>query len=278
MDRKTFTVGIMGFSEYDARVLRSIFSLSMTRDRTYVATELHAEGAFEILMVGAENELAIEMLQSAYCDATGTPKLPTVLVGKNRSADPRYYHLTLPLRGIRVLSTLDQLTIKEFNFIPELVIGREVKSQQLSEEMLGKVLPTQNADVREIWMLVVDDSEPVRKQLEIQLNMLGMRTDLAESAERAMELIKKRHYACIFLDVVMPGADGYTVCKAVKKDSRLKHTPVVMLTSKSSPFDRVKGKLAGCDAYLTKPVEREAFAKVIEPYLNRSVAAVTKSV
>ncbi|MCP4409640.1 MAG: response regulator [Gammaproteobacteria bacterium] len=271
MHKKTFTVGIIGFSEYDTRVLRSIFSLSAIRDRTYVATESLAKGAFEILMVGKENETAIAKLKSTYCDTTGTPKLPTVLVGKNRLADPRYYNLTLPLRGIRVLSKLDQLTIKEFNFIPELVIGREDK-QQLSEEMLNKVLPAQNADAREIRMLVVDDSEPVRKQLEIQLNMLGMRTELAESAERAMELIKERRYACIFLDVVMPGADGYSVCKAVKRDSRLKQTPVVMLTSKSSPFDRVKGKLAGCNAYLTKPVEREAFAKVIKPYLNRSVA------
>jgi twitching motility two-component system response regulator PilG len=176
-----------------------------------------------------------------------------------------------------VLSKLDQLTIKEFNFIPELVIGREDKQQQLSEEMLNKVLPTQNADVREIRMLVVDDSEPVRKQLEIQLNMLGMCADLAESAERAMELIEKRPYACIFLDVVMPGADGYSVCKAVKRDSRLKQTPVVMLTSKSSPFDRVKGKLAGCNAYLTKPVDRDAFGKVIKPYLSSSVAT-SKSV
>jgi CheY-like chemotaxis protein len=277
MDRKIFTVGILGFSEYHARVLRSIFSLSMTRDRTYVATELHAEGAFEILMVNAENELATAELQSVYCDPTGTPKLPAVLMGKNRSADPRFYYLNFPLRGVRVLSTLDQLTIKEFNFIPELVIGREDKSQQLSDEMLCKVLPSQDIDVQEIRMLVVDDSEPVRKQLEIQLNMLGVHTDLAGSAEHAMELIKKRRYVCIFLDVVMPGDDGYKVCKAVKKDSHLKHTPVVMLTSKSSPFDRVKGRLAGCDAYLTKPVEREAFAKVIEPYLNR-LAAATKNV
>lgn len=276
--KKTFRVGIMGFTKSDVRLLRSIFSLSTTRDRSYEVTELNADSAIDMLMVGAENELAMAKLRSTYSNAAGGPRLPTVLVGKNSDSNPDYYHITLPLRGMRVLNTLDQLTIKEFNFIPELVIGKEDKSPQLSEKMLSKVLPKQATDAREILMLVVDDSEPVRKQLEIQLNMLSVRTDLAESAERAMELIRQRRYACIFLDVVMPGADGYTVCKAVKKDPRLKHTPVIMLTGKSSPFDRIKGKLAGCNAYLTKPVEHEAFTKIIEPYLSVSAAVLNKRV
>jgi twitching motility two-component system response regulator PilG len=57
------------------------------------------------------------------------------------------------------------------------------------------------------------------------------------------------------MDVLMPGADGYEGCRQVKAHCRGDHAvPVVMLTSKTSPFDRIRGKMAGCDAYLAKPV------------------------
>ncbi|HEY8049741.1 MAG TPA: response regulator, partial [Ramlibacter sp.] len=58
---------------------------------------------------------------------------------------------------------------------------------------------------------------------------------------------------CVFMDVLMPGVDGFEACRRIK--ARRGALPVVMLTSKSSPFDRVRGKIAGCDTYLTKPVD-----------------------
>jgi twitching motility two-component system response regulator PilG len=76
----------------------------------------------------------------------------------------------------------------------------------------------------------------------------------------------KNFYDIIFLDVILPGADGYQVCKHIKKNPLLKQTPVVMLTSKASPFDRVRGSLAGCDTYLTKPVDYQEFKQVLEKY------------
>lgn len=271
--KKAFKVRIIGVSRQNMRLLHSVFQISTTRERSYKAAGIDGDSDFDILMVGADDDLAMGKLRSTYHRAGQEPEFPVLSVGNDRPSDPHYYHMTLPLRATRVLRVLDEITIKAFNFIPELEIGNEEKPSKLVEETLNKILPRESADSEETRMLVVDDSAPVRKQLEIQLNLLHVRTDLAETAEQAMEMLKKRRYVCIFLDVVLPGADGYTVCKAVKKDPRLKHTPVIMLTSKSSPFDRVKAKLAGCNAYLTKPVDREAFSKVIQPYLGLPVAA-----
>ena len=92
--------------------------------------------------------------------------------------------------------------------------------------------------------------------------------DLATNGQQAIELINQNYYDSVFLDVVMPGIDGYEVCKKIKRDKRTKHIPVIMLTSKSSPFDKVKGKLACCDSYLTKPVEHEEFQRVVSGYLG----------
>ena len=82
-------------------------------------------------------------------------------------------------------------------------------------------------------------------------------------------MLEKDHYDIIFLDVVMPGVDGYEVCRRIRKNMLTKQTPVIMLTSKSSSFDRVRGAMAGCNSYLTKPVDYEKFHKVLEEYLTQ---------
>ena len=114
--------------------------------------------------------------------------------------------------------------------------------------------------------LVVDDSFPIREQIKLELEALVGQVDLAEDGERAIELITARPYDIVFLDVVLPGMDGYQICRTIKRDRRTKGTAVIMLTGKSSPFDRVKGKLAGCDTYLTKPVDHVTFQQVVRQY------------
>jgi twitching motility two-component system response regulator PilG len=117
--------------------------------------------------------------------------------------------------------------------------------------------------------LVVDDSPTIRKQIEIELEHLGIAADLAESGEQAIGFLNQsQSYDLIFLDVVLPGVDGYNLCKTIKRDRQRKRTPVIMLTGKGSPFDRVRGKLAGCNTYLTKPVGRERFQTVVKKYLE----------
>lgn len=105
-----------------------------------------------------------------------------------------------------------------------------------------------------IKLLIVDDSFSVRKYMEQKLPALHtdpMMMDFADSGKSAMEKIKATAYDIVFLDVVMPGIDGYKVCKWIK--SVRPNTRIIMLTSKKSPFDKVRGAMSGCDAYLTKP-------------------------
>jgi twitching motility two-component system response regulator PilG len=116
--------------------------------------------------------------------------------------------------------------------------------------------------------LVVDDSPTVRKQLEQELGSMHIQVDMAETGEQCMEMVEEAAYNIIFLDVVLPGADGYEVCKKIRRNQETKNTPVIMLTSKSSSFDRVRGAVAGCSSYLTKPVDYEKFHKVLDQYLG----------
>jgi len=117
-------------------------------------------------------------------------------------------------------------------------------------------------------VLVVDDNATVRKFMETRLAPYGFNVDFAETGEQAVGLTGTNEYTCVFLDVVLPGIDGYQVCKLIKGNKQaVKRTAVVMLTSRSSPFDKLRGSLAGCDEYLTKPVDENHLLEVIAKFL-----------
>ncbi len=103
--------------------------------------------------------------------------------------------------------------------------------------------------------------------MEMELQMLNIAADFAENASQAFSFLKQVKYDIIFLDVVLPDVDGYKICKAIKKEKEIKDTPVLMLTGKSSPFDRVRGKFSGCNDYLTKPTQSATFQKAVKKYL-----------
>ncbi|BBB63658.1 hypothetical protein UNDKW_5385 [Undibacterium sp. KW1] len=116
--------------------------------------------------------------------------------------------------------------------------------------------------------LIVDDSPTARIKIDLELRSMKIASDCAETGEQALQMLEKKNYDIIFLDIVMPGADGYEICKIIRRHPQTKRTPVVMLTSKSSPFDRIRGSLSGCNSYLTKPVEHLKFRAVVEKTLS----------
>jgi twitching motility two-component system response regulator PilG len=123
-------------------------------------------------------------------------------------------------------------------------------------------------------ILVVDDSSLVRIQLRGLLEQRGFKVMDTESVEAALERLPENTFDCVLMDVLMPGADGYDGCRQVKARFRGgRALPVVMLTSKSSPFDRIRGKMAGCDAYLTKPVDVHELNAVLAQHVRGAPAA-----
>jgi two-component system, cell cycle response regulator len=88
----------------------------------------------------------------------------------------------------------------------------------------------------------------------------------------------KQRFDVIFLDIQMPGMDGYDVCKRVRGDRLNKNAKVFMLTSRSGTFDKVRGKLAGCDLYLTKPVDPMRLNEIIEAEIDARRKAVSPAV
>jgi two-component system, cell cycle response regulator len=114
-------------------------------------------------------------------------------------------------------------------------------------------------------ILVVDDSDVALKFIHSRLSAFGFAVDLASSGEEALVKVSENSYSFVFLDVMMEGLDGYQTCKAIKKRKfESGRAPVVvMLTSRGGTVDKVRGTFAGCDAYLTKPLDESKMLRVL---------------
>lgn len=114
-------------------------------------------------------------------------------------------------------------------------------------------------------VLVVDDSQPMQKALEKELKsqFSQVNVDFADDGIMALEKVEANAYDFIFLDIMMPGIDGFETCTRMRQIEKLKKLPIIMLSSKTSPLDEVKGIMAGSSTYLTKPIVPEEFQKVM---------------
>ena len=121
-----------------------------------------------------------------------------------------------------------------------------------------------------IKVLVIDDSNTIRRSAEIFLRQAGFDVILAEDGFDALAKISDHHPRVIFVDIMMPRLDGYQTCALIKQNPNLKSTPVIMLSSKDGLFDRARGRLVGSDEYLTKPFTKEALIEAVNEYVNQS--------
>lgn len=119
-------------------------------------------------------------------------------------------------------------------------------------------------------VMVIDDSNTIRRSAEIFLKSAGCEVILAEDGFDALAKIADQHPHIIFVDIMMPRLDGYQTCALIKRNNRFKSTPVIMLSSKDGLFDRARGRMAGSDQYLTKPFTQDTLLDAINAYTSEA--------
>jgi DNA-binding response OmpR family regulator len=119
-------------------------------------------------------------------------------------------------------------------------------------------------------ILVIDDDELVSRTLQRALKMYDYNVMVANSGTEGLQLARRHKPDLFVLDVVMPGTDGYQVCRQVRGDPILKETPILFLTAKSKDEDKIEGFRAGGDDYLSKPFNMEELQLRIRAVLRRS--------
>jgi DNA-binding response OmpR family regulator len=123
--------------------------------------------------------------------------------------------------------------------------------------------------------LVVEDEASIRKFIKINLERNGFTVIEADSGEKALEMVNSFNPQIIILDVMMPGIDGFEVCKRVRED--MPGVIIIMLTAKSQDMDKITGLELGADDYMVKPFNPLELVARIRTILRRSNMIVNTS-
>jgi twitching motility two-component system response regulator PilG len=122
------------------------------------------------------------------------------------------------------------------------------------------------ADIRGKKVMVIDDSNTIRRSAEIFLTQAGCQVILAQNGFEALSKVNDHQPCIIFCDILMPRLDGYQTCALIKRSPRFHDTPIVMLSSKDGLFDRARGRMVGSIEYLTKPFTKDSLLTVVRQH------------
>ncbi len=122
-------------------------------------------------------------------------------------------------------------------------------------------------------VLVVDDSNTIRRSAEIFLKQGGHEVLLAEDGFDALAKVNDYQPHLIFCDILMPRLDGYQTCAIIKRNAKFAGVPVVMLSSKDGVFDKARGRMAGAQDYLTKPFSKEQLLQAVQQFGGAAVGS-----
>jgi len=283
---------LLGFAPFEKSTFESFFKLVGRRDTLYKIVPDVAQA--QVLMVNGDNPTAVQ-----WASASLKSPQKAMYIG---APDPsgKWPTAPRPIKLTTVLGLLDVLVMADKASAQDAPIPREEAGVIAAPVSAPKVLmPATRGSVRQgsgtrnssnfgasnfmglgsapqplstaqVYddILVVDDSDVALKFMQNRITRYGFRAELAKSGDEALIRLSAEKYKFVFLDVMMEGLDGYQTCRAIKqrKYGSGKAPVVVMLTSRGGSIDKIRGGLAGCDAYLTKPLNEAELLKVLSKY------------
>jgi two-component system cell cycle response regulator len=284
-----YRVALLGFSAFERSALESYFRLAPEDGRHHTHYDLlpdivPSREACDFLLADANHAEVRNVVAAAGRAAdtvyVGTPHAPPAppdaLADLPRPIDPlqvrREFDAAVERRSRQpaaaAATPVRRYTARARQHAEEQA-ARQSESGDFSQSVL---LGGEGGDGMFDQVLVVDDSEIARRFLQMKLQRLGYTVDTAASGHGALQMVATRRYAFVFLDVAMEGIDGFETCKHIKHmpwplDERMMRGPVVvMVTGRSGSVDRIRGALAGCDAYLTKPLDEDELIATLSKY------------
>jgi DNA-binding response OmpR family regulator len=129
---------------------------------------------------------------------------------------------------------------------------------------------TQEQSANGARVLVVEDDPNIRDLVVLHLGLEGLSAETAADGQVALDMARAEPFDLIVLDLMLPGLDGVTVCRAVRRDTPNKDTPILMLTARRDESDKVLGLESGADDYLTKPFGIREFIARVRALLRRT--------
>lgn len=255
-------IALVGFTSFEHSAFESFFRLARRQPGFRIVDDL---GAAALILANADN---LDVMRDLVAMA---PRQPVLLIGASSRGTP-WPVQPRPIKLMSVLTAMEQI----LSPAPVAAAAPQAPPRRAAPAPAPAPvsLPASTAEVPtqpmagDDGILVVDDSETALHFMQSRLRRFGFTAELVHSGEEALERIAKTPYKFVFLDVMMEGMDGYQACRAIKQRYYPDGKPpvVVMLTSRTGTIDKAKGKLAGCDAYLPKPLTERDLALVLTKF------------
>jgi two-component system cell cycle response regulator len=261
-----YTVALQGFSGFERTSLASFFRLAVERTPAYEQVDDVDRSDFVI----ADADRA-DSLRGVF-EAGRTRE--TVFIGAQAPQGAMAW-LPRPIEPVHILRELDALVDQRNSAPGEL---RAAIADVVAEHETGGFAVDASAssfgafDTNDTSsgpdVLVAEDSAIARRFMQVRLQQLGYRVHLANDGEEAMALLERERFTLAFIDIVLgppAGLDGLRICRHLKQDPEFagRAPKVIIVTGMSGAMDKVRGELAGCDAYLTKPVAEETLLETL---------------
>lgn len=219
----------LGLDEREADTIARLLSDDVEGQGRYVFGPPAGDDHVDLLLVNADNPIACSRFHALRAQR---PELLAVMVSEEDRDFGAQRVLRRPVTARNLIAILESLTKVSVRDFGPLVSAGAVR------------------------VLVVDDSLPARQYLKLKLEQIALaaaialHVDIVDSGDKALEVMTRHTYDLVFLDVVMPGMDGYEVCRRMKQIAPVR---VAMLSGRAAPVDYSRGRTAGCDNYLPKP-------------------------
>lgn len=272
-----FYVELFGFTERERMVFSSMFKLSEMRSRSYQEWTGSERPTPDCLLLDMTSSDARARTDRETALAGG---YPIILVdGENLPKGLRVdAHLQRPVRWAELLVTLDNIFRSHLRVAPEDMVAADAlplppEASEIENELeLQQVEPWYDRSNPLVFktdpaVLVVDPDSRMGPYITAKLSGMRYRIDYAPSGDKAFDLLEMNRYNAAIIEASLPDMEGYEVCKFIKKREERRRTAAIVLTARTSPLERVKANLAGCDAFLSKPIDPSKLVKALEKFL-----------
>lgn len=269
--RVELKIEIAGFSQRDRTLLMSVLKVSELRHFTYREWITGDNKTPDCLLIDIDEP---EQRMRCELEALRPGRYPIVAVGAEPPEKIKFAaHIKRPVRWAGILHTIDLAL--------DIPSGAHAPADKQQAEQLSTA--TNELEVGEIehWydrsepvefendpaVLVVDPDPAGGNYISSKLAGTGYRVDHVSSVAEATDLLAKHRYNCVIHELELPDKSGIELCTLLKQRQDRRRTASIILTSSNDPLDRVRATSAGCDAFLSKPIQPILLLRTLEKFL-----------
>jgi CheY-like chemotaxis protein len=257
-------IEIVGFSQRE----RTLFSAFFKATNTFQAWLPDEQRNPDCILLDMDNEAGRMCCEREMRYPSGPPVI--LVGGANRARKfPVVAHLPRPLRWTELMQTMDRalqplcdtLFEKAEETAPDLGFSTQTFDAAADAYKTRKKFKTAPA------VLVVNPNPVGWRYISAKLTTAGYQVDHVSTGAKAISLLTEHRYNCIIVETELPDTDGFALCRLAKQSNDRRRIAAIILTMNPKPLDRLRGALAGANAFISKPINAEKLTTIVQKFL-----------